>query len=285
MVTVHNKDGQGFQLRPNPRIFVSGFNRAELLGFVAIDDLADTIYLSARGPIAISAWNGLRVVECGSLADLSEIATILESPELTVQHFGGPVSNVVFDTFSEFQELILHTRASEQRHDVPTFDDWSWLSQVSSEVLRKLASLSQTLIFLGVAAQPNDSGSAFKPGALGSISGNLPSYVDYHFMLDTFTEGDETHQRLTTVPTFATPWVVNSFNLEGANMTLLDVIQSYQEVASDLSNVAETVPNEVGTPQITFNIGEQSEPTTPAPEVAEVTGISNQDKINAILGI
>lgn len=279
MAKLYNREG--FKYRKNPRILISSFNRFEMLRETkAAFDPTTTLYIVSESMVA--DHSDLIVVTVDSLSDLEFVGTVLESEELCIEKFGTRIDTIVFDTLTGLQDLAIKIRTAQEHKEVPSFDEWSWLSKATATVLSNFAKLDKTIIYLGVASQPSPEGAIVKPGCLGSFSNNIGSEVELSTMYSVYYDfTGERHSNFSVKPSPNTPWVSEQIPVFG-KFHVLDseafsrYVQTYREKVAELER-------------------SQVSPETDVVEVLEeavepqrthiLSGMSSDDDVKSALGL
>ena len=279
MAKLYNREGFGY--RKNPRILISSFNRFEMLREVkAAFDPTTTLYIVSESMVA--DHSDLIVVTVDSLSDLEFVGTVLESEELCIEKFGTRIDTIVFDTLTGLQDMAIKIRAAQEHKEVPSFDEWSWLSKATATVLSNFAKLDKTIIYLGVASPPSQEGAIVKPGCLGSFSNNIGSEVELSTMFSVYYDfTGERHANFSVRPSPNTPWVSEQIPVFG-QFHVLDseafsrYVQTYREKVAELEQLQ--VSPETDVVEV---VEEAVEPQT----THMLSGMSSDDNIKSALGL
>ena len=279
MTRLYNREGFGY--RKNPRILISSFNRFEMLREVkAAFDPATTLYIVSGSMVA--DHSNLIVVTVDSLGDLEFVGTVLESEELCIEKFGTRIDTVVFDTLTGLQDMAIRIRTTQEHREVPSFDDWSWLTRATATVLSNFAKLDSTIVYLGVASQPSQDGAIVKPGCLGSFSNNIGSEVELSTMFSVYY--DFTGQRnanFSVKPSPSTPWVSEQIPVFDHSCVLDSeafsrYVQTYREKVAELEQ-------SLSSPET--DVVEMVEESIEPQRARILPGMSSDDNIKSALGL
>lgn len=177
------------------------------------------IYASAEGGLMSIASRNIPYINVRSINDLLKLKVILDNDAETRKDLlGFEVETLVVDTIDEIQRIMIRERLEEMRRDTLQLQDWGYIGEQMSAMIRGLRNLDLHVVFTCHLKETTDNESGrvyFKPGMQGQFADQIPAQVDLAVLLKAYTTNavvdnkpvKVTNRVLQTVPDANHPWI------------------------------------------------------------------------------
>jgi len=149
------------------------------------------LYMSAEAGLMSIASLDLPYVKMEKVNDLLGVKMLLDQPASDrANKFGFPVETLVVDTIDEVQRLLIRERLEDLQIEALRLQDWGYLSETMSSIVRGLRNLDLHVVFLSHLKESSDSETGrtfFKPQLQGAFADQLPAMVDLSLLLKAHT--------------------------------------------------------------------------------------------------
>lgn len=146
----------------------------------------NAIFASVEGGLMSIASRNIPFVDIEDTTQLEELKIHLNLPPAEREKYlGVKVDTVVLDTIDEIQGLFIKERLNDQKQDVMKIQDWGWLKDELTALLRGFRNLDMHVVFTcHVKSVQEDEGIVrYRPGLQGAISDWVPGAVDLSLLL------------------------------------------------------------------------------------------------------
>lgn len=148
-------------------------------------------YASAEGGLMSIADRQIPYAEITSSTDLLAVKTMMDQDPITREKLlGFPVDTIVIDTIDEIQRLLIRERLDEQKKEAMQLQDWGWIGEQMSSIVRGFRNLSMNVIFTVHVKEQQDGDTGrvwIEPGLQGAIAKQIPGAVDLALFLKSTT--------------------------------------------------------------------------------------------------
>lgn len=140
------------------------------------------LILDAEGGLMSIADQNVPYVTITQTVELKQLLAVFnQDKENQKSVLGFAPETIVVDTLDEVQKIFVRERLTKEGKETMAQQDWGWLKDRMIDFIRGLRNIEANVIFLFHTKDSHDEDSGVtyvKPGVQGSVSDEIPAYVD-----------------------------------------------------------------------------------------------------------